>query len=239
MKKLLTLGLALVMVVLAIASCNPGEGEASSTPNQPIPTPPPTSSTPESTPEDTPPETPSDTDPIVEEIVFENCDEAVYVVNTEFGLKLRTSTSFDGEANVADIVDPGTELRRIGVHKDWSKVVFENKEYFTSTKYLSTEKPSESDEEIDGKYVFEDVDEIVIVNTGYEDGQVNIYSKPSKNAPITDMALPTEGTELKRTGIAYDTEDDPEGLGWSRVIYNEKECYIRNSMLKKKVTEAA
>lgn len=236
MKKILTLGLALVMVVLAIASCNPGEGEGSSTPVQNIPTPPP-DSTPIDTPEDTPEDTPAETDP-AEEIIFEDCDEAVYVVNTDFGLKLRNSTSFDGEANVAAIVDPGTELRRIGVHETWSKVVFENKEYFTSSRYLSTEKPSDETEP-DGKVVFEDVDEIVVVNTGYEGGQVNIYSKPNKNAPITDMALPTEGTELQRTGIAYDTEDDPEGLGWSRVIYKDTECYIRNSQLKKKLTENA
>lgn len=238
MKKILTLGLALVMVVLAIASCNPnGEGKESSTPTQNIPTPPPASS-PIETPEETPEETPAESEPIVEEVVFEDCDEAVYVVNTEFGLKLRKSTSFEGEANVAVIVDPGTEMRRIGVHETWSKVVFENKEYFTSSRYLSTEKPSDETEP-DGKIVFEDVDEIVIVNTGYKGGQVNIYSKPNKNAPITDMALPTEGTELQRTGIAYDTEDDPKGLGWSRVMYKDKECYIRNSQLKKKLTENA
>ena len=239
MKKILTLGLALIMVVLAFASCNkPGEGEASSTPKEAIPTPPPTAeSTPLETPEETPAE--SETEPVVEEIVFEDCDETVYVVGTEGGLKLRTTTSFDGDANIAVIVDPGTELRRIGVHETWSKVVYENKEYFTSSRYLSTEKES-TETEADGKIVFEDVDEIVYVNTGYEDGQVNIYSKPNKNAPITDMALPTEGTEMKRTGIAYDTENDPEGLGWSRVIYNEKECYIRNSQLevKKDTAEA-
>lgn len=231
MKKILTLGLALLMIVLAMASCNkPGEGEASSTPKEAIPTPPPTeASTPEETPEETPDES-GETEPPVEEIVFEDCDEAVYVVGTEGGLKLRTTTSFEGEANVAVIVDPGTQLRRIGVHETWSKVVYENKEYFTSSRYLSTEKEPE-ETEINGKIVFEDVDETVYVNTGYEDGQVNIYSKPNKNAPITDMALPTEGTEMKRTGIAYDTENDPEGLGWSRVIYNGKECYIRNSQL--------
>ena len=239
MKKILTLGLALIMVVLAFASCNrPGEGEASSTPKEAIPTPPPVeSSTPLETPEETPDESASETEPPVEEIVFEDCDEAVYVVGTEGGLKLRTTTSFDSEVNVAEIVDPGTELRRIGVHETWSKVVYENKEYFTSSRYLSTEKEP-VDTEVDGKIVFEEVDETVYVNTGYEDGQVNIYSKPNKNAPITDMALPTEGTELKRTGIAYDTENDPEGLGWSRVIYNGKECYIRNSQLAVKKAEA-
>ena len=72
--------------------------------------------------------------------------------------------------------------------------------------------------------MFTDVDETVYIKTGYEDGQANIYSKPNKAALITDMPLPTEGTELKRTGIAYDTENDPEGLGWSRIIYKDKEC---------------
>ena len=235
MKKILTLGLALIMVVLAVASCkDPGEGEGSSTPKDSIPNPPESSS-----PADSSEETPDESEPVTppEEIVFEDCDEKVYVVNTEFGLKLRTATNFDDESNVAEIVDPATELRRIGYHETWSKVVYENKEYFTSTRYLSTEKPGEGETEPDAKYVFEDCDEIVYVNTGYEGGQVNIYSKPSRNALITDMTLPTEGTELRRTGIAYDMENDPEGLGWSRVIYNDKECYIRNSQLKKNLTE--
>lgn len=237
MKKLLTLGLALIMIVLAVASCrDTGEGPASSTPEDTMP---PQPSDTSSTPVETPEETPDETDPpVVDEVVFENCDEAVYVVNTEFGLKLRNSTTFDNEANVADIVDPGTELRRIGIHEVWSKVVYENKEYFTSTKYLSTEKPSESETEADGKIVFTDVDETVYIKTGYEDGQANIYSKPNKAALITDMPLPTEGTELKRTGIAYDTENDPEGLGWSRIIYKDKECYIRNSMLSTEAPKA-
>ena len=231
MKKILTLGLALVMVVLAIASCNkPGEGDASSTPGDSIPTPPPvTESTPEETPEASEPESTPESEP-AEEIVFEDCDEVVYVVGTDSGLKLRTSTSFDSEINIAEIVEPGTELRRIGVHETWSKVVYENKEYFTSSRYLSTEKESEETEP-EGKVVFDDVDETVYINTGYEGGQANIYSKPNKNAPITDMALPTEGTALQRTGIAYDAPNDPEGLGWSRVIYNGKECYIRNSVV--------
>ena len=232
MKKILTLGLALVMVVLAIASCNkPGEGDASSTPGDSIPTPPPvTESTPEETPEASEPEsTPEETDP-AEEIVFEECDEVVYVVGTDSGLKLRTSTNFDSEINIAEIVEPGTELRRIGVHETWSKVVYENKEYFTSSRYLSTEKEVE-ETEVEGKIVFDDVDETVYVYTGYEGGQANIYSKPNKKYPITDMALPTEGTALQRTGIAYDIANDPEGLGWSRVIYNGKECYIRNSVV--------
>ena len=232
MKKILTLGLALIMVVLAMASCNKtGDGEASSTPKDSIPTPPPvTESTPEETPDETPDETPVETPPAVEEIVFEECDEVVYVVGTDSGLKLRTSTSFDSEINIAEIVEPGTELRRIGVHETWSKVVYENKEYFTSSRYLSTEKEVE-ETEVEGKIVFDDVDETVYVHTGYEGGQANIYSKPNKNAPITDMALPTEGTALQRTGIAYDAPNDPEGLGWSRVIYNGKECYIRNSVV--------
>ena len=78
---------------------------------------------------------------------------------------------------------------------------------------------------------FTTVDETVYINTGIEGGTANIYSKPDKNFVITDMALPTEGTAVKRTGVYYEKENDPEKLGWSRIIYNNVECYIRNSVV--------
>ncbi len=223
MKKIISLGLAVLMIVLAAASCkNTGNGEGSSTPAASIPTPPASSSqsTPESTPESTPAETPP------EVITFEDCDEAVYVSGTAGQLKLRTTTVFDeSNANVAHYIDEGTELRRIGKHETWSKVVYENKEYYTSSKYLSTEKPGvETDPVVE--ITFTDRDETVYV----KEGTANIRSFPSHDSKyvITSLAA---GTELKRTGIAFDTENDPEGLGWSRVEYEGQICYMRNSTL--------
>lgn len=226
MKKIISLGLAVLMIALAVASCkNTGNGDASSTPAASIPTPPASSSqsTPESTPESTP-----DNKPV--EIVFENCDETVYVSGTAGQLKLRTTTVFDeSNANVAHYIDEGTELRRIGKHEEWSKVVYQNKEYYTSSKYLSTEKPGvETDPTVD--ITFEDRDETVYAT--YESGDsVNYRNAPSfKEGTIAgSVAL---GTELKRTGIAFDTENNPDGdLGWSRVEIEGKTYYMRNSTL--------
>ena len=227
MKKILILGLAVLMIVMAIASCKTIGDDTESTPADSIPT----ASTPESTPGSTPESTPESTPaPQPEEVVFTDCDETVYVVGTEFGLKLRTATDFDDETNVAHYVDPNTELKRTGVHETWSRVEYEGKEYFTSSKYLSTEKAStETQPEVN--VTFTPKNEKVYVKTNTEGGSANIYTKPSKSYPASGVALPTEGTELKRTGIAYDTPGDPEGLGWSRVEYNGQEYFMRNSVL--------
>lgn len=216
MKKIIALVLTAVLLVMAFASCNT-TGNPQQTPNNSgIP------ETPPSNPQ-TPEQTPGESDPITppEVITFSPCDETVYVVNTEHGLKLRTSTVFDeSDSNVAEYADPGAELRRIGYHETWSKVIFEGEEYFTSSKYLSTEKPAEPVE-----VVFEDVSQMVYIFTGFEDGVAKLYPEPSRDSQY--ITLP-EGTVLKRTGIAF---DDEEGNGWSRVEYNGNTHFIRNSVV--------
>ena len=216
MKKFLSLALATLLVLLALASCK-HTGDGKDTPSgSGIP------DTPPSTPIDSPEGTPGETDPVTPpEITFTDCDETVYVVNTESGLKLRTSPVFDDtDANVGAYADPGKELRRIGYHETWSKVVFEGEEYFASSKFLSTEKPAEPE-----VITFQDVSEMVYIFTGYEDGVAKVYPEPSRDSQY--ITLP-EGTVLKRTGIAF---DDAEGNGWSRVEYDGNTHYVRNSVV--------
>lgn len=221
MKKILSLGLAVVMIVLAIASCNKtGNGDGSSTPGQSIPTPPASSSqsTPGSNPGSTPESTPNDKPA---EIVFEDCDETVYVVDTMSGLWLRTATDFDDDSVKKEHVEYGTELRRIGKHETWSKVVYDNNEYFASSAYLSTGEPEE--------FIFEDVNEKVYVTE-----EAFIRSFPSRDDKFVVTSLSVD-TELKRTGILFepvDPENNPNGeYGWSRVEYDGQVCFMRNSVL--------
>ena len=234
MKKILTLGLAVLMIALAVASCKTtGNGGASSTPAASIPTPPASSSSQAKPTEPTPTESSTPASTVKPEVVtFEECDETVYVVGTEGGLWLRSSTSFDTDANKVALVDPGKELQRIGKHDTWSKVVYEGKEYFTSSRYLSTEKPAPETEPVI-TITFTECDETVYV-TG---GTYYVRSFPSTEEKYQVAAL-VAGTELKRTGIAYDTPNDPDGLGWSRVIYKGNVCYMRNSALSTKAPSA-
>lgn len=227
MKKILTIVLAAILVVCAFAACNnnptQNPSQSSGRPLGSEATPPPANqSTPEST-------------PIVPvEITFEPCDETVYVVKTDYGLKLRTSTSYANDTNVAYIVDPGTALKRTGTHDDWSRVEYNGKTYYCSPNYLATELPipPESTGGEDKPVIeFTEVNETVYINTGVEGGNANIYAEPDRSTLITDMALPSEGTALTRTGIYYENENDPEKLGWSRIVYNDKVCYIRNSVV--------
>ncbi len=217
MKKILSLALAIVMIALAIASCNkPGNGDGSSTPGQSIPTPPASSS--QSTPGSTPESTPNDQP---EEIVFTDCDEKVYVVDTMSGLWLRTATDFDDDSVKKEHVEYGTELRRIGKHETWSKVVYENKEYFASSAYLSTEKPE--------AFNFDEVDETVYVT---EEAFIRSFPSRDEKYIVTSLA---KDTALKRTGIMFepvDPENNPDGeYGWSRVEYDGQICFMRNSVL--------
>ena len=212
--------LALVLV-LSLAACKPNEeddpeGTPAQTPNE----------TPAETPEETPAETPND------KIEFEPCDETVYAYDVPYGLWLRSSTDFDSEDNKVKYITEGTELKRIGNQitnspeevSEWSKVIYEGVEYFCASNCLTTV----ADEDV----TLENVDEIVIINTETP----NIYSRPYKawsvEAPrfrVPDVKL-AQGTEVKRTGIYYADENDPE-VGWSRIEYNEKTYYIRNSVL--------
>jgi len=59
---------------------------------------------------------------------------------------------------------------------------------------------------------------------GESKAQATLYLQPSKTG--TTITL-TCGTEITRTGILI--EDEKNGYGWSRVEYNGKEYYIRNS----------
>ena len=229
MKKILCITLALLMIILACASCKKDEPDVEETPDNGVPSQSAPASTPESTPESAPESTPESSGPNKEDSLVE-CDETVYVVNAPNGLRLRSAMDFDDDSNIKVVVPTGTELRRIATaevgDEMWSKVVYENKEYYTSSKYLSTNKNDAVETDPVVTMEFEQREETVYIT---EPANLRLTPDKTDNNNIA-IDLPA-GTELKRTGIAFDTENDPEGLGWSRVEYEGKTYYIRNSLL--------
>lgn len=216
MKKIISLALALVLVVFAFAACkNDEDTPSASTPKDKV----------ESTPEK---DIVTPTEP-QDEIEFAPCDETVY---TTVSLRLRTSADFEVDDNIAMTVNPGTELNRIGYHETYSKVIYEGKEYFCGTNYLTTEIPAESsglgnstptDDE------FDPCNDTVYVSTGFADGSAHIYSKADRSTMINDKVL-AEGTALTRTGVYYESETDPT-YGWTRFTLDGETYYIRNSQV--------
>ena len=214
MKKIISLILAVLMIATVMVACKKdGNGTESSTPVDSIPDAPDASSSDTGADGESNPDADIDTN-----IVFTDCNEKAYVIDVA-AVNLRSAPSYDDSA-VATSVDFGTELQRIGKHDEWSKVVYNNTEYFVVTKYLSGDNPN---------ITFEDKDEVVYAT--YEDSDfVQLRTFPSLADAAKADSLPV-GTELKRTGIAYDKENDPEGLGWSRVEYEGETYYMRNSTL--------
>ncbi len=216
MKKILALALAVIMMAFALTACGePANGGDSTTPDNGDPTDP---SVGDTTPSggNTTPEPDYFDDP--SGIRFEQCNETVYVDGTMSGLWLRSEPDFDNEELKEAFAEYGDEMKRIGKHETWSKVVFEGEEYFASSKYLSTEKPEE--------FIFAKRNETVIVNQG-----ANYRSFPSLDDEYKVDSF-EEGTELTRTGILFDKENNPEGdLGWSEILFEGHTYYMRNSVL--------
>lgn len=72
-------------------------------------------------------------------IVFEACEETVYVNADQVNLRKKPSSE-PGQAPITQLA-LGTELCRTGFHEAWSRVLYEGNECYISTTYVSTEKP--------------------------------------------------------------------------------------------------
>lgn len=235
MKRIIAIVLVAVFATLALVSCNNNTKKpGASTPSKTTPSTPTQStsagsnaSTPESTPDLTP-----------ENTTFDTRDEVVY---TTADLNLRTTNNFNSDSNVAHIALKGTQLKRVGVgieDPSVSKVVYEGKEYFCGSKYLTTEAPSTAPESSteatpDEPVVFEDRNETVKVlpdeATVYTVAYKGWSAQNRKN--VANFVL-TKDTEVKVTGICYENPNDLE-VGWARIEYQTNTYYVRISVLGK------
>ena len=226
MKKIIASLLAIFMLASMLVACT-GNNPKDTT-KDPEGTKIPLPSDQESTPVETPVETPAETDP-PEVVEFEEADEVVYVVKDVEGLRLRSSLSFDDASNIKYTVAAGTELKRTGTHETWSRVEYKGETLYCSAKYLTTEDPAVSTEPNVDHIVFEEVDEKVFVDDPEnKDGAAWYYSIPVLDAQYRVNTF-ADGTEIQRTGIYYeDPENDPEKLGWSRIVFEGNTYYMRN-----------
>lgn len=231
--------LACFMLLASLSACNKNNGEGDDTSGDskiPVLTPADTSSTPDPEDTDEPVVTTTDpaatdtsattTEPVVTtteppvttteppvtttatpsaEVTFTACDETVYV--TASALNLRTSPAMGD--NIHTQVTQGQALRRVGYHETWSKVILEEKEYYVSSKYLTTEDPNAE----------------VVFTTRYETVYITadslyIREAPNSNGAIYDTA--TKGTEVIRIGYNED---------WSKIMYDGKLLYCGSKYL--------
>lgn len=70
---------------------------------------------------------------------FQKTDETVYVTGS--GVNVRTQPSVSGE--IAVTLNQGAVLKRTGYSQSWSRVIYENKECYVSSRYLSADKPAD------------------------------------------------------------------------------------------------
>ena len=175
MKKFLALLLVLVMCI-ALVACNTGnEEETTGTGSINVPGEDETNGGEDGS------EVETDT-PKVEagdpgEYTYSECNETVYVNNPGSAVTLR-SEAYEPMGSVAH----STELKRIGLSTDaanyWSKVIYEEKEYYVATKFLTTmQNPDEG---------FVEVSKVVVVND--QTGALNIRNLPSMEGSILGHA---------------------------------------------------
>ena len=136
---------------------------------------------------------------------FTECDDTVYVITT--ALNVRTSP--DLTDNIYTQVKQGEALRRTGYTDNWCRVIIDEKEYYVSATYVSTEDPNAT------------LEFSVRYETVYVTAE-NLYIReaPSSTGAIVDTV--TKGTEMIRVGYHED---------WSKVMYNNKLYYCGTKYL--------
>lgn len=152
---------------------------------------------------------------------FTNKRETVYVAVTQLNLRAKPSAS--DKTKIVETLNFGAELARTGVSttkdkdgSEWSRLLYNGQECYANSACLST-TPS-----VSATLVFEDKNDVIYtipVNT--------VYLREDASLSSTAVAVLGYGVKLERTGLA--TAPDPDGITWSRVLYNGKVCYITSS----------
>lgn len=135
------------------------------------------------------------------EYSYTECNEVVYINNPASAVTLRSETYEDKGS-----VPHGTQLTRIGLSKDeanyWSKVKYNDEEYYVASKFLTTIDANNPDEG------FVEGEKTVVVND--KTGSLNIRNVPSMESTVIGHAI--AGADIKV--IAENTE-----TGWYKVEF--------------------
>lgn len=157
---------------------------------------------------------------------FKDQTDKVYIV-ADGRLYLRDNPSL--KADVVAYLPYGTELSRTGVANGvdedgitWSRVLYNGKVCYASTKYLAEELPAD-----DFKIVYENV-YVVSSKDNKPVTELNLRYTPSLSGNIFKTVKAE--TQLLRIGVANSADDDD--IIWSKLLYTDGTvCYASSSYL--------
>lgn len=208
-KKFYRICLCIILAMLLTAGCTSpaGPNPNASTPTEttPVATEPLATEPPETEPIETEP-------PVTEPKIYEEVDEVVYATNP-VNVRLGPGTEYDRIAELK----AGQAIRRVAIGTNgWSKVVLDDADVYVSSKYLSTEMPTNINEPLPAAK-----------ETVYALQDVNVRSGPGTS--YDKVGGLKEGTAIKRVSIGTD--------GWDKVIYKDQLCYVSSKYLVKEMPQ--
>jgi uncharacterized protein YgiM (DUF1202 family) len=142
-------------------------------------------------------------------------DDTVYVAGSGVNLREGPSTTYE----VVATLSRGVELTRTGTVNGWSQVEYEGQTCYVSNSLVSTEKEeTPTATPVPSGFTVTAVDDTVTVGT-----KANLRTGPDTTYDVVDIV--DVGTQLTRTGTYGH---------WSQVVYDGREVFINNNMLKNK-----
>ncbi len=153
---------------------------------------------------------------------FTNESATVYVTTDQLNLRAKPSPA----ATILVSLKRGDKVERTGVStttdekgNQWSRLLHNGVVCYANSTYLSTQNPSPS-----VSLTFEEkADSVYIIAHSL----LNLRAEASMSSTI--VASLGYGEKLERIGLA--TAPDSDGVLWSRVMYNDKVCYVGTAYL--------
>lgn len=126
---------------------------------------------------------------ILQEINFTDVEETVY---TTSNVNMRLLPSKDSES--LGILNKNTEIKRIGLSEDWSKVIYNDADCYIASEYLTTEEPDLS-QTVSGE------GHIVAIDAGHQ-AKGNSEKEPIGPGAVETKAKVASGTSGVVSGLA-------------------------------------
>lgn len=127
---------------------------------------------------------------------FQGTDETVYVTGNQ--VNVRKSPSSDGE--IVTKLNKGLSLKRTGYSSDWSRVFYEAKVCYISSRYVSKEKPEEEKESQAPSVTGNKAGKIIAIDPGHQ-AKGNSEKEPVAPGSSQMKAKVASGTQGVKTGI--------------------------------------